>query len=164
MCFRGDAAGYGGFRYKLRFGLATTVAGNRGFFGLQDSIAAPTNVDPLTSTAGNKIGLGFNVDTGNLQLIYNAAGAAPTVINLGSNFSINLNDVWALELKCLEFADSIDWAVTKAGSTAIASGTLTTNIPANNIFMAPYMWMSNNATAAAVRYDLVGWRLTSKNG
>ena len=164
FCWRGNAPGLGGFRGKLSFALTNLVSGNRGFVGLQDTIAAPTNIDPLTSTGGNKVGIGFNTDTGNLQLIHNLSGVAPTTIDLGSAFAINTTDVWTIEIRCLENASSIDWAVTKAGSNAIAAGNLINNIPPNNVFLAPHMWMSNNAQALAVSPQFVKWIVTSKNG
>ena len=164
LCWRGTATGQGGFRLRCAFAISALVTGNRGFVGLWDATAAPTNIDPLTSTANSKIGVGFNSDTGNLQLISNLAGSAPTVIDLGANFAINTTDVWTLDIKCLENASDIDWAVTKAGSSAAASGNLNTNIPPSNGFLSPQIWISNNAQAASAAISLMRWVLTSKNG
>lgn len=164
LCWRGDAPGFGGFRYVHRFSISGLVAGNRGFVGLMNSTAAPTNVDPLTDTAGSKIGVAFNSDTGNLQLITNIAGTAPSVIDLGANFPINTTDVWKLELRCLENTSTVDWFVTKLGSTVVQSGALSSNLPGNTTFLTPQIWMTNNATALACTIQPVSWTLTSRSG
>jgi hypothetical protein len=164
LCWRGNAAGFGGFRLRFKFCLETIVVSNRGFVGLWDSTAAPTNVDPLTSATGNKIGVVIPADTGNLRVVTNTAGTVPTSIDLGVNFPVNNTDVWGLELKCLENANSIDWAVTKAGSPSLASGTVNSNLPSNTAFLGPQLWLSNNVTAAACAISQVSWTLSSKNG
>lgn len=163
LVWRGNGVGLGGFRKVYRFALDTLVAGQRGFVGLQDTTSAPTNVDPLTSTAGNKIGCAFNIETGNWNLIHNTAGTAPTVISLGADFLINTSDVLTLEVRCLENASGLDWLVTKQGSSAAASGVASLNIPSNTTFLTPYLWTCNNATAALCAMSSMGWVVTSKN-
>jgi hypothetical protein len=164
MCWRGNAANRGGFRQVMRFATETLVAGQRGFFGLSDLGATnPTNVDPLTSTAGNKIGVAFNVNTGNLQLINNAAGTLPTVLDLGVNFPINIANLYELVLAALPNAAGVDYTVTNKVTGNSTSGTLTTNIPANTVFMAPIQWMTNNATAAVFGLSNAVTKLTTPN-
>jgi hypothetical protein len=135
--------------------------GNRAFFGLSDSVANPTNIDPLTSPTIGKVGLAISASTGNWQLVSNIAGTAPTVLDLGTNFPVNVTDILELVLAALPNAAGIGYAVTNKASGAIASGTLTTNIPSNTTFLAPVGWMTNNATAAAFAFALGGLKLTS---
>ena len=44
---------------------------------------------------------------------------------------------------------------TNLSSAVQVSGSLTTNIPANTTFLAPSVWITNNATAAAATMDFV---------
>jgi hypothetical protein len=164
MCWRGNAANRGGFQEVMRFATETLVAGQRGFFGLSDLGANnAANVDPLTSTAGNKIGVAFNLNTGNLQLINNAAGTLPTVLDLGANFPISTTNLYELVLAALPNSAGVDYAVTNKATGFSVSGTLTANIPANTVFMAPIQWMTNNATAAAFSFSNAVTTLTTPN-
>jgi hypothetical protein len=160
--WRGNAANLGGFRVVTRMTTETLVASQRGFWGISDIAAAnPTNVDPLASTAGSKVGVGFNTNTGNWQLIHNAAGVAPTVIDLEANFPINVTNVYQLELAALPNADGIDYVFSDITTGNTTSGTLTTNIPSNTTFLAPISWMTNNLTAAAFSFANVRTSLTT---
>jgi hypothetical protein len=158
---RGSASGRGGFRFVQQLGLATLVAGNRGFFGLNDQTSNPTNVDPLTSTVANKIGIAFASETGNLSLINGVAGVAPTVLNLGASFPVNIAHLIEFVFASLPNQSGIDYVIRNKENGAIASGTLTTNIPANTVYLAPTSWMCNNATAAACGFAHTGLILTS---
>ncbi len=161
--WRGNAAGRGGFFYTIRFGTSALVAGNRGFVGLSDVITAPTNVDPLTSTAGNKVGVGFNTNTGNWQLIANVAAAAPTVTDLGATLPLNTTDIYELALFSAPNGTSIGYRLKNITTNASVSGSLASNIPANTIFLAPHFWITNNTTAAAAILNFSGWYLESDN-
>lgn len=159
--FRGNANGEGGFRTVMRFSLQTLQAGQRGFFGLADVNSAPTNVDHTTNTTPGKIGLGFNTNTGNWQLIRNITGTAPTVIDLGANFPLDTASLMELALFCRPHngssAGDIGYRVrrytTNSGEPAFeTSGTFNTNIPAATTLLHVWNTMTNNATAAAVAW------------
>jgi hypothetical protein len=148
ICWRGNSPGRGGFRYVYRWATEVLVAGNRIFVGLTDSTATPTNVDPLTiSYAAAKVGLAANLNSGNYQLVNNAVGAAPTVLDLGTNFPVNQTDVPELILTALPNAAGFDYIINNKSTGATTSGTLTTNIPGSTVFLGPTAWMTNNATA-----------------
>lgn len=159
---RGGVAGEGGFRFMTRFALQTLAAGNRGFFGISDVSTAPSNIDPLTATAPGKIGLAFNANTGNLTLVHNLTGTAPTQIALGANFPIDTTSLYELLLFAPPFstvAGNIGYRVrrytTNSDNAAFeATGTLSTNLPAATTLLHPVAWMTNNATAAAVVFHL----------
>lgn len=158
--FRGAVAGEGGFRVVIRFALNVLVAGNRGFFGLVDVVAAPTNVDPTTSTTPGRIGLAFNANTGNLRISHNVTGTAPTLIDLGANFPINTTDLYELVLFARPFtttASAIGYRVrrfTTASDTPAqeVTGSINTNIPAATTLLHATTWMTNNATAASCNF------------
>jgi hypothetical protein len=159
--WRGNAASLGGFFFTTRFGLNATVAGNRAFVGMSDSVANPTNVDPTTTTAPGKIGLAINVNTGNWKLVNNTTGSAPTVLDLGASFTVNTTDLLELILFSAPNGTSIGYRVTNVSTNAVISGSLTTNLPTNTTFLAPAFWITNNATAASATIDWGGWYLES---
>ncbi|MEO8105567.1 MAG: hypothetical protein ABI602_04515 [Candidatus Saccharibacteria bacterium] len=161
--WRGNSAGLGGFFYTIRFGTSTLAAGNRSFVGMSDSTAAPTNVDPTTSTAGGKIGLAINASTGNWNLINNISGSAPTVLGLGANFPVDTTSLYELVLFSAPNGSSIGYRVTNTATGNTTSGSLSTNIPSSTTFMAPLFWITNNATAAAAIFNFSGWYLESDN-
>lgn len=152
---RGNAAGIGGYYVVIRFGLSGLQTGNRVFAGIQDTAANPTNVDPTTTTTPGKIGLAINANTGNWNLVHNLTGAAPTVIALGANFPVNITDALELTLFCGANSAGVGYRVLNLTSNLSASGTITTNQPANTTFLTPSIWCCNNATAAAVTLDFI---------
>lgn len=162
---RGNVAGEGGFRYVARFSFTTLQAGNRGFIGLVDVNTAPTNVDPLAAatTTPGRIGLGYNSNTGNLQINHTLTATAPTVIDLGANFVIDATSLFELVLFCRPHngtsAGNVGYRVRKYTTAQDnpafeASGTLSTNLPAGTSLLHPVAWMTNNATAASVVWNI----------
>lgn len=153
---RGNAAGIGGFFFVCRFGLGVLQSGNRAFFGLTDTATtAPTNIDPTTSTTPGKVGMAINANSGNWKLVNNITGAAPTVLDLGTDFSVNLSDLLELVLHCKPNDDGIGYRVKNLSTGVTVAGKLTTNIPSNTTVLGRTHWMTNNAAAAAVAFDLV---------
>jgi hypothetical protein len=154
-CHRGAVAGLGGFRIVARFSLDTLAAGMRAFVGLTDTAAtAPTNIDPTTSTTPGKIGMAINVNTGNWNLVHNASGVAPTIIALGANFPVNITDSLELQLFAAPNAATIGYRVTNWTTNLSTTGTISTNMPANTVFLGRTIWATNNATAAAVAWSM----------
>lgn len=159
--FRGGANGEGGFRYVLRFCLQALQSGNRGFWGLAASTTAATNVDPLTVAAPARVGVGFNVNTGNWFLI-RSDGTTPATTDLGANFPLNGTDLMELLLFCRPHdgstAGDIAWRFRRYttlsnGPAFETSGSLSANIPAATTLMHPWFFVTNNATAAAVAWE-----------
>lgn len=155
--WRGNAAKQGGFHFAMTFSLETIVSGNRAFFGLRNATAAPTNVDPTTSTSLAKIGLAINANTGNWQMVCGADTATPTVVDLGSTMPVNTTDVMRLHLFCPPNASKIGYRVENLTTGAVVSGSFSTNLPANNNFLAVAAWITNNATASPVSFNLHRW-------
>lgn len=161
--WRGNAAGVGGFFYTIRFGTETLAAGNRAFVGMSDSTAAPTNVDPTTTTAPGKIGVAINANTGNWKFVNNATGTAPTVTDLGTAIPVNTTDLYELVLFAAPNSTTINYRVTDLSTGGQVTNSVTTNIPSTTTFLAPQFWITNNATAAAAILDFGGWYLESDN-
>jgi hypothetical protein len=153
---RGNAAGLGGFLAVQRFALSGTLqAGLRAFAGVLDVAANPTNIDPLTATAPGGIGLATNANSGNWRLVNNVTGTARTALDLGASFPVNNTALMELALWCAPNDSGISWQATNLSTGASATGKLTANIPANTTFLAPSVWVTNNATAAAQTLDFV---------
>lgn len=154
--WRGNASGLGGFFLLHRFSLSALQAGMRCFVGINDNIGNPTNVDPFTETARGKIGIGINANTGNWRLIHNLNGTTPTTVDLGTSFPVNNTDLLELVLFVKPNDTVVGYRVTNLSTGQQTSGTISTNLPANNVFMGPAVWVTNNATAAAATLDFVG--------
>ncbi|MFN3496281.1 MAG: DUF2793 domain-containing protein, partial [Hydrogenophaga sp.] len=89
VCWRGNAAGLGGWSYVNRLSLTTLQATGMGFFGLYGSTAALATTLTLAAVI-NAIGIGFQRGTHtNWQLVHNDGAGAPTLIDLGASFPVN---------------------------------------------------------------------------
>ena len=85
-CWRGNAAGFGGWTLVTRISLPTLQATGMGFFRLYGSPAALATTLTL-ATVINCIGIGFQRGTHTrLQLVANDATGAPTLTDLGGRF------------------------------------------------------------------------------
>lgn len=140
-----------------RFGIALLVTGQRGLVGLSNSIAAQSNINPLTDTTISKLGMAHDTNTGNWSMVHNLAGAAPTVIGMGADFPINTTDAFDLFIHLKPNSDVV-WEAFRLSTTdgswvASAGGTLTTNLPAAASPIGRYGLVTNNAQAAAAALD-----------
>ena len=163
MVWRGNAPGLGGFFYTVRFGTPKLQSGNHAFIGLSDSVAAPTDIDPLGSSATGEIGVAIDDATGNWQFVSNMAGMIPTVSDLGSGFSINTTDLYELVLYSPPDGTTVSWRVSDLSTGTITTGVATANIPEASTFLAPQFWISNAATPGIATLDFGGWYLESDN-
>lgn len=161
LVWRGNAAGLGGFFYTTRFGTSTTQAGNRAFIGLADTVANPTNIDPIASSTYGKLGVAINLNTGNWKFINNVVGTVPTATDLGANFTVNTTSLYELIMFSAPNGTSIGYKVTNLSTGTQTSGSFSTNIPSNTTFVNPVAWITNNATNAAASLDYTGWYLES---
>ena len=156
---RGNVTGEGGFRFVLRFALNTLVAGGRGFWGIAASTTAATNIDPLTTAAPARVGIGYNANTGNWFVCY-SDGTTAASVDLGATMALNTTDVIELVLFCRPHngtaAGNISYRVRRYTNpntpAAEVSGTLSTNIPAAATLLHPWFFVTNNATAAATNW------------
>jgi hypothetical protein len=161
-CWRGNAAGLGGFFTVARFGLTTLQTGMRMFVGLTDNATtAPTNIDPTTSTTPGKIGMAINASTGNWNLVHNITGTIPTVIALGASYPVDTTSLHEMILYAKPNDTVITYRITNLSTGAQTSGTLSTNLPASTTPLGRTCWATNNATAAAVAWDLSRFSLES---
>jgi hypothetical protein len=138
-CWRGNAAGLGGWTFVTRLSLTTLQATGMGFFGLYGSTAALATTLTL-ATVLNCIGIGFQRGThANWQMVTNDGTGAPTLSDMGAP---NGSSVWVR-------------AVNEV-TGAVFEQEITTDLPANTQFLSPRLFLNTGATAAAVAYDCSG--------
>jgi hypothetical protein len=95
-CWRGSAAGLGGWTFVTRISLTTLQATVMGFFGLYGSTAALATTLTLAA-AINCIGIGFQRGTyTRWQLVANDGTGTPPLTDMGMSFAIATGGVLTL--------------------------------------------------------------------
>ncbi|MBL9051708.1 MAG: hypothetical protein JNK19_16470, partial [Tabrizicola sp.] len=150
----GPASGQGGFHMVSRWGPATGVATatTRAFFGMRGSAAAPTDVNPSTLT--NICGMGWDNGDANIQFIHNDGAGTATKINLGAAFprpNVDRTAVYEIAL----FAppgttQQLNYEVTDLVSGAVATGTVTTDLPSTTTLLTPWSQYSVGGTSSVI--------------
>lgn len=136
----GGATAFGGFQLVARFGPSTgvTTATRRMFVGMSNSVAAPTDVNP--STLLNMFGVGYDAADTNMQFMHNDGAGTATKIDLGASFprpSADRTKMYELALFSAPASGAtLNYTVTDLGTGAIASGTITTDLPGQNVLLA----------------------------
>ena len=159
----GPSAGLGGFDFSGVWEPATgvTITTMRAFFGLVNSTAAATDVEP--STQISCVGMGWDAADANVQIMHNDATGVCTKVDLGASFPVPVLD--RTQLYRLDMASNpgttqaVDWTVTNLNSGAIASGTITTNLPATTSVLAPKGYCSVGGTSSVIGFALTGFYL-----
>lgn len=156
--WRGNAAGLGGFHFICRWAPATGVstATNRAFVGLYASTGASTDVQP--STLVNMVGMGWDAADTNIQIMHNDNTGAATKVDLGASFPVPTTDrppPYELVLFAAPNSSQIQYAVNILGTATVATGTLTTDLPQNTVFMNTYGYMSVGGTSSVIGISLM---------
>jgi hypothetical protein len=155
-CWRGNAAGLGGWTFVTRLSLATLQATGMAFFGLCGSTAAFATTLALSAVV-SCIGIGIQRGTHTRwQLVTNDASGAPTLVDMGASFAIATGGVLTLMIAASPNAASVWVRVVDEVSGGVFEQEVTADLPAANQFLAPRLFMNNGATAAAVAYDCAG--------
>jgi hypothetical protein len=156
-CWRGNAAGRGGFHFICRFGMssAAAVATQRAFIGMTGGSPSVLlgNVEPSTNATGT---LGFALDSADTNWFFLCGGATPTKIAIVGTFPVRDLSQTLMEahIFCAPGGSTISYSLEVIGG-AFTSGSTSTNLPANTIFFVPQIWTSNGSTAIAAGIDLV---------
>jgi hypothetical protein len=155
-----STAGDGGFLSVLRWGPATGVATatHRAFAGMRGAAAIPTDVQPSSLT--NIVGMGWDAADANVQMMHNDASGTATKIDLGASFPVPTVDRTSMyEVAIFAFPGSpsqVGYRVTDLVSGAEASGTITTDLPANTQGMTPWSFMSVGGTSSVIGMKVFG--------
>jgi hypothetical protein len=156
VCWRGNAAGLGGWTFITRFFLTTLQPTGMGFFGLY-SATGPLATNLTLNAAVNCIGLGFQSGThNNWQLVHNDGNGAPTLTDLGAVFPVTTDRVLTLLISAEPNGSSVWVRVVDEVSGDIFEQQITTDLPAVTQFLGPRLYMNNGTTAAAVAFDCSG--------
>ena len=149
-CWRGNAAGLGGWTFVTRLSLTTLQATGMGFFGLYGSTAALATTLTL-ATVLNCIGIGFQRGThANWQMVTNDGTGAPTLSDMGAPFAIALGGVLTLFIAAPPNGSSVWVRAVNEVTGAVFEQEITTDLPANTQFLSPRLFLNTGATAAAV--------------
>lgn len=155
-CWRGNAAGLGGWTYVTRISLTTLQATGMGFFGLYGSTAALA-VTLTLATVVNCIGIGFQRGThANWQIVANDGTGAPTLTDMGAPFAVATGGVLTLFIAAPPNGSSVWVRAVNEVTGAVFEQEITTDLPASTQFLSPRLYLNTGATAAAVAYDCAG--------
>lgn len=152
----GPSAGLGGFHMVWRWGPATGVSNtsHRAFVGMLASSTAPTDVNP--STLLNMCGMGYDAADTNIHFMHNDGTGAATKINLGASFpkpNVDLTSVYEIALFARPgTTQSLTYEVTNLVSGAVASGTVTTDIPSTSTLTNPFSYMSVGGVSSVIGF------------
>jgi len=147
--WRGNAAGLGGFFLQVMFAIVTPQSGMRYIYGVGTG-GTTGNVTATNPSAKTNI-LIFGVDAAdsNLQVMHNDGTGTATKIDLGANFPGKTADaVYRGAFYCEPNDTTVYYRVDRLDSAFTATGTLTTDLPANTSLMDVHTGMSNGTTAA----------------
>lgn len=152
----GPSAGLGGFHLVWRWGPATGVtnASHRAFVGMRNSTAAPTDVNPSTQT--NICGMGYDSADTNIQFMYNDGSGTATKVDLGAGFAkpnADLTSVYEIAMFARPgTTQSLTYEVTNLVSGAVATGTVTTDLPTTTTLINPYSYMSVGGVSSVIGF------------
>jgi hypothetical protein len=151
MCWRGDTPGFGGWFYRLRFGLKLLPATNKGLFGLHASTGTIGGTQ-VPSALPNFIGAGW--DEGETEFYAWTSRLTTGHSRVATGIPVQQGLLYELTTFCAPSDPSeIGWQldILNPGQEASATGTFTdtANMPISTTFLAHHAWLGNGATASA---------------
>lgn len=152
-CYRGEVFGAvvsGGFFMTTRFGIETVVANQRVAVGLLGSTAAIATTQ-VPSALTNCLIAGWDSADTSLQIMHNDSAGNCTKIALGANFPVNTPAaMYEVAFFCAPNGDAVGYRVVRLDTGVVASGTITTDLPAKATLLAWHAYANNGGTAASV--------------
>jgi hypothetical protein len=120
--------------------------------GMSANTGASTDV--LPSGIANIIGMGWEAGETSVQIMHRGAGAI-TKIPLGivdfPTPSVDRTNLYHLRLYAVPgTVQSVEWSVTNIITGAVATGTITTNLPATTQGLTPHVYTSVGGTSSVV--------------
>jgi hypothetical protein len=158
-------AGDGGFLMSYTWGPAIGVATTttRAFAGVRGSVAAPTDVEPSTLT--NIGGMGWDAADTNIQFMHNDGAGTATKINLGASFpvpTVDRQSVYRITLYAPPgTTQRLGYWIEDLVSGAVATGTVTTDLPSTATLLAPYNYFSVGGTSSVIGIAIMGLTIWS---
>ncbi len=141
-----------GFKFVIRFGVPSVVAGERFWCGMNGPTTGSTNPSSLT----NLIGVGRDDTDTNLQVMHNDGTGSATKIDLGRTFASVAGHAFDLVLTVPLGGGSCEYLLTDLDDGTTYSGVITTNLPATDSTLSWNLWASVGATGGtAVAVDFM---------
>lgn len=152
---KGSGAGNGGgFLYTTVFSIDSYANTNTCFFAGMSSIntaslpfSITANADPISNTRFDLFGVGANINTGSLQLIFGPSGGTRNLVSGGANFTLNTNDVYELTLFAPPNGATIAMRVRNLTNGAEISANSSSNVPTTNTFLQPTAYIQGNTSS-----------------
>ena len=162
LCYRGEVFGNftaSGFFVQGRFAISSTTALQRCAFGLFNATTAiATTQSPSALT--NCIFVGWDSADTTLQIMHNDGAGTCTKINLGASFPANdPTAIYESIFFCAPNGDAVGYRVKRLDTGAVASGTITTDLPTKTTTLTWHAYANNGGTAAAVVLDFMRFYL-----
>jgi hypothetical protein len=144
---------HSGFRFSTTFGIdfGGDTASHRLFVGLRALQSSATDVEP--STIVNGFGIGYDSDDTQFQVIHNDASGTATKVALGASFpkpTASRDAIWRLDLWGSSDTSVINYRFKNVETGAVATGTITTDIPAVTVSLNCNSYMSAGGTSTRV--------------
>lgn len=150
----GSVANAGGFSLELYAAVVITKTTLRLAWGLLGASAPSLATDASNLT--NCVFLGCDSADSYMQIMHNDAAGACTKIPLGSSFPKTAGAFYKLTLSAEKNGSSVKYTVDRLDSTATqAAGTISTNLPANTVFMFAAMRVGNGAAGGVARQGFI---------
>lgn len=130
-----------GYYIRLRWAahLGQTVSTGRAFAGMIQATGAPTDVDPSGLT--NLIGMGWDDDDTNVQIMRNDGSGSATKTDLGSSFpvpSANDTNVYQLEIFATPGASNIYFRIENVTTGVATTANANSNFPGTTTQLCGY--------------------------
>jgi len=142
----------GGFIVSITWGqsLGATNSTGRGFAGLQTGNGVS---DVAPSSLINMMGMGWDSADTNIQFMHNDGSGTATKIDLGSSFpvpSVNNTSFYQVTISCAPGASTLYYRVKNMVTSAVATGSFSTNIPSSGTFLRRLIYTSVGGTSSTV--------------
>jgi hypothetical protein len=137
----GNGADQGGFFFHARFGFNTWTNGGRFFGGFA---TATTVISANPSLLNNTVGFAIDDTDGNAIQFISRDTTTTTKVNTG--LTAGTGKGYDIFIFCEPNGTSIGWKIKEINNGgAVASGTVSTNLPANSVFLTANVLASNAA-------------------
>lgn len=155
--FRGNAAGFGGFWFRVQVGQALNVNGAQQFFGLCGSTAALATTAGAVSALINSLGMGYDTtdaSTGNWFFYRNDGTTTATKVNLGADAVRNTTHGYDLIMYSPPNGTDVFVRITNLHTNVVVLDTsYNTDLPAVNVGLALKCEGNNGAVASAISLE-----------
>jgi len=163
-CWRGNAAGLGGFYYKQIWGMGVVAASHIIAVGLFTAASLPGPGGPAVLDRINCVFMGCETGDANFSIFHNDGAGNCTKIPLGANFAkATATALYKLELEAAPNASTISYTVTRIETGDVASGSISAELPADDVFMGPFLLNTKGSVATLASITFVSCHVWTPN-